>query len=1168
MKGWLRKELKINLQLWLSLFLPDYVEKPRLSSGYAYVFRLVRNKNPKSKFCKFISTSFPSVLIALILFPFASQGQSDNISLAGRQLEKADSLLELRELDSSFEITKNELRRLRKEQKFNTPKLGICYHLLGNIFLEKSQFDSAYYYFEKGFNFFLQSSNSYPIELAQSQNNLGQYYFKNGDYERALEFHQEALRIRSKSLGEESAETADSYNNVGNCYFRLLNFSAAFEAHKKALSVRKKVLEANHPDVAISYLNLGTGYRLIRKYEEALSYYEPALAIRKTHFGESHPKTASIYNSLGTIYLEREQYPKAAKILSKALASLQKEKNVNPSQLASLSNNAGNAAYQVGDYRKSLELHQNALKLRLEIYEEQHPKVADSYNNVANCLTGLGDFTQALFYFEKALKLRETRPAPDPISILIANVNLGNCYQYMGAYATALAYYEKAIELDSKIEAANHYYLPEIFTNLGKCYFQLENYQLALRNYEEAGKLYEYFYTQNHPTTALTFNNLGSIYLKVGNNELAKTNFTKALNGFENKNPNHPAISEIFKNLAILSARSEDFESAFQNFDLALNKLGFSNNMALAHFARPLELLGVLKAKANIHFERSKIQETQSELEKASETYTIALNLMDSVSINFIEPDSRQQMVAQYFELFEQAIEVNIAAWKLNGEQDYFEKAFAISEKSKSFLLLENLRKSKAAEFAGIPDSLIEKERDLDIQIAWLEKKIKNAALVESENISEWENELFAQRQAQQALLQSFEKDFPNYYRLKYDRNTISLANLQKQYIATDQAMLEFFEGEENVYLFYIEKNHFNCFEIQKDFPLEKWINVLRNGLYYYGLANNDVSQGYNDSYVLYAHELYKKFFAPILEVEKMPSKLLIVPDGVLGYLPFEALLSEIPEKKERFKTFQYLIRDYQFSFSYSATMLEEISKRNNRAKKGLLAFAPIFQNDSRGLSPLQNNSLEVQVIQELLGGDIHIATQATLPNFLQLASDYQILLLATHGKADHESGEDSFLAFTEIRDSLDNENLYVRDLYNCHFPAELVVLSACETGIGEHQLGEGIISLARGFSFAGARSVVTTLWSVNDSRTAQFMESFFKYLKAGKSKDAALRQVKLDFIEEGRMVAHPFSWAGFMVIGEVAPLDFGGGFNWWFWGIGLGVLAVVFFFFREKLKG
>ena len=284
-----------------------------------------------------------------------------------------------------------------------------------------------------------------------------------------------------------------------------------------------------------------------------------------------------------------------------------------------------------------------------------------------------------------------------------------------------------------------------------------------------------------------------------------------------------------------------------------------------------------------------------------------------------------------------------------------------------------------------------------------------------------------------------------------------------------------------------------------------------------------------------------------------MPKQITIIPDGVLGYIPFEALLRKLPTNSTKFSEHAYLLNDYQISYAYSATLYKKMKNRQHtQTRKTLLAFAPSFvsqqllANESRSISEvrglltdLKYNIPEVKAIQQLIGGDIFTDLAATKETFLNKATAYKILHLSTHGKADVIKGDYAYLAFTEVKDSIENNFLYNKDLYHMNIQADLVVLSACETGIGELQQGEGIISLARGFSYAGAKSVITTLWSVDDQKTMNIMKQFYSFIKDGAPKDQALRQAKLNFLEDYGNLAHPFFWAPFVPIGDMSPMKF-----------------------------
>lgn len=302
----------------------------------------------------------------------------------------------------------------------------------------------------------------------------------------------------------------------------------------------------------------------------------------------------------------------------------------------------------------------------------------------------------------------------------------------------------------------------------------------------------------------------------------------------------------------------------------------------------------------------------------------------------------------------------------------------------------------------------------------------------------------------------------------------------------------------------------------------------------------------------------------------------MLIPDGVLGYIPFDALLTKTISKahENQFQHYPYLGLEQTICYAFSATFLHELMQSKTQAKENqLLAFAPSFhqQNQQKeeminpvfaqrsSLSPLLFNQSEVKKIKEQFAGMVYQNSTANKTNFIQEAPNYRYLHIASHGKMNDENADLSYIAFSQLGDSTNQEELlYLRELYDLDIPADMVVLSACETGIGELQNGEGIISLARGFSYAGAKSIITSLWNVNDQKTANLMVDFYQNLKIGQRKDLALANAKKHYIKNNSATfSHPFYWAGFVPIGDmgkIAPLNSEN----WFWILVLGGVLLI----------
>ena len=240
------------------------------------------------------------------------------------------------------------------------------------------------------------------------------------------------------------------------------------------------------------------------------------------------------------------------------------------------------------------------------------------------------------------------------------------------------------------------------------------------------------------------------------------------------------------------------------------------------------------------------------------------------------------------------------------------------------------------------------------------------------------------------------------------------------------------------------------------------------------------------------------------------------------------------------------------------------------------LAFAPKFTNSEdvetiamrrNGLGHLKYNTIEVAAIDNLFNTNVFKDSSATKTNFISNAKDYKIIHLSTHAKSNDTYGDYSFIAFSK-NDSLQKDKLYVRELYNLDLDADMVVLSACETGIGELKKGEGVISLARAFTYAGARSTITSLWNVNDAQTTKLMTLFYTNLKEGMPKDEALRKAKLTYIENENLTS-PYFWAAFTPTGDMKAIEISSNSKLKYIGIGALLLVLLFgvrFFLKKRI--
>ncbi len=848
--------------------------------------------------------------------------------------------------------------------------------------------------------------------------------------------------------------------------------------------------------------------------------------------------------------LEQGQYQLAKLQYDQVLNKLHQAPSLSDSILlrAEIIHKIGNYFLETKEYGQAVPMLEQALEERKRKLGTWHPAIADSYVNLGICAQARGDFDQALDFHQQALAIRSDLIPEQLPKLAQCHNNIGLCYDDQQnfeaskrAYRASLAGYQTAF-------GEQHPKVADVLLNLGNLYGVEGQIDSFILYQNKAQLIWKSLYGNDHPLVALSYNNLANAYDQLGQSSKALDLFQRALR-IQQKiyGTAHPDVAATHFNMGLTLAWQENWDEAEASFQESLSALQLQSDHP-SPFERvndPVLLLRLLKVAAEIPKRRFQAEQEIDHLKQAAEYLAQADQLIDHLRTSYTATASKLALAQSAQSIYADAVHLAITIGDLSKDKSYYEQAYYYAEKSKGLILLESLKKSDAASFTGVPDERLQVIGQLETDIGSLETQlflIQQRHLKESEpQIDSLNNLIFSKKQSLKASIQQLEQDFPEYYRLRYETTPPEISWLQSHLINENESILEYFLGNRFLYLFVINQSEFHVLSIpiQSDFRslISNYNNTIRNFPY---VPSKELRSNI-ESYAKAASNLYQHLIAPAVTLIK--HRLILIPDEELGYLSFEALLKEMPSNLSLFKEYQYLIQDYTISYNYSTGLLKEMQTHPTKGKlKPYLGFSPTFgPNHSKQLNELKYSQAEVQGTQERLGGEIFAGVRATKANFLQEQSRYRILHLATHGKANDAYGDYSFLAFTENTDVQGDEALlFVREIYNLNTNAELIVLSACETGTGELQQGEGIASIARSFSYAGAKSLVASHWSVDDKATSQLMHSFFDFINEGFTKDEALRAAKLDFIEKGKHKdVHPFYWASFVPIGNMNQIYF-----------------------------
>ncbi len=1059
-----------------------------------------------------------SILFFLFVF-FQHKGVSQNI-----QWSPTDTVLANKLLDEGKELgrqgkykemyPKVDSARQIYESIFpqGSKNTGVAFRLTGRSLLRTGEPERAKYFMQKAAPLYDKYFGGTDPQTAGLSFEIGNCIMALGDYEPALAPFHKALEIYLLKEKDNIAMLPTLYGNIAICYYNTKRVETAIEFVKKSIAIQET--QSSSKGMATNVHNLANFYYAVGQHALAEETYKKALDLCKINGEEKMLTAGYIWTNLGNVQVAKGNFRAG---LESQIKGYEIKKNAPdykyPLALVTSLKHIGDTYRTASDYQNAIQFHSKALADMLALSSDAHKELSQIYYSLGVDYKYTKEYSKAIPFLEKAASYGKLSDLETEILALQA---LGNLYLQIYQIEKAHTYFQTAFDLDNSSTNKNPGAHPSILLGLGTC-FMPANFDRATEMFRKGVAATEKKWGEQHTETAI-----------------AKLDYARAL------------------------LKYGHLADASRQLDSVLIALNWHKNADLGDLNRVVLTMSAMGEKAHLLLKKYATAPSP-ELLNESLALTIEFDRLFSVLHSaYTNRGSIVTLGAYSKDGFDNAIKLCRTLHENSDSTHYFHNAFLYAEKTKSLLLYEGTQEAKALHFSGIPDTLLAQEYNLRVDIAYYDQKRfelenKGAAPTDSALLA-LSSRAFDLRQQFESLKKTFETDYPDYYRLKYDLRVEDVAAVQRDLLYPDMALVEYFVGDSAVYIFTIGKKDYSVLEVKKDFPLEQWVAQLRRGMTAFH-TDADMAVQYDTLAALYteaASNIYEKLVAPI--AAKLPAKVIFIPDGVLGYVPFEALLVEKPANPTRWSQHHYLLNDHSVSYCYSATMLREMLYRRHKQQPTLnfLGFAPHYNGDTtlldslfqyddnmrKDLRPLPYSGEEVFRGAKMMKGQAFIGGEASKSAFTENASRARILHLATHGQANDRAGDYCFLVFADPADSAQHELLYARDIYNLQLNADLVTLSACETGIGELQGGEGIISLARAFAYAGAKSIVTSLWSVSDAKTKDLMLDFYKNLRKGMLKDDALRQAKLDFLKRNRgQAAHPFYWAGFVGIGNMGKM-------------------------------
>ncbi|MDO9256410.1 MAG: CHAT domain-containing protein [Bacteroidales bacterium] len=1020
----------------------------------------------------------------------------------------------------------------------------------------RSSYDSAIIFFREVADSNLKS-NRYA-EWLKGVSGLIDCYRSKGDLDEAMRLADQALAIATNKV-----------DTAGNIFNSLIQKKASLFSDKRQFDPAVALYNRNiriyssgsaTPDtgLAMAYNGMGTVNLLQNKYTEALGEYYKAIEVYEKISHTRNVNYTGTLQNIGIVYSITGNYEKAEQYFLKSLKVNQELLKSEDPRLATLYLNMGRFYQIVRNDSKAIEFMKQAEKIYLSQNQSNSIPAGSLFLNMGVMYIYTADFEKAQNYFDKSLEIILAKAPGNKADLLTLYLNKGLIAEKKGEFASSKNYYLKGLSIGDKLPNS-----VKVLRGLANVSFKMSDKTDAHAYYKMALKKSIEMYGEQHPETALTYLRYGE-FLSMTGAKQALVYLNKSLNLYKKSFGNvNIDVSTAYNYIGSYYSRIHDFNKAVSYFQLSLiagfssfTSNNISDNPEILSDNLNENLLNTLTYKATALLSLYLSDTTRTDLLKnCVASYTLSLKMVEMLRSTYQDENSKLFISENEKTTFTNALLSQVKLYRKTQNPAALDEAFSLSEKGKSAVLLSHLRDKEAKSIGRIPENLLNQDASLKSEIYFYNKQIhdqKITANPDDAKIKMWNSRIFDLSRKQDELIKSIEKNYPAYYNLKYDNSVISINDIQKK-LSPEQAIIEFTLTDSTLYTFAITSSSKQLVNTSIDSSFFSNLQIVRAQLT--GKDFNNYTAADFKAFINSSYGLYQKLLYPIQPLIK-GKELIIIPDGELGYLSFDILLTSLPEiSKPSYRKLPYLIKESAISYAPSATtFFDELKRKNIKNNGRILAFGPGYgadnaalnQKDENGrllkntLSNLTNTRDEIKNLKEYFNVKAYLGKDATETTFKKTASDYRVLHLAMHTIINNENPLYSKLIFDKQKgDTIDDGMLNASELINMELHADMAVLSACNTGSGKMRKGEGIMSLSRDFFYAGVPGIIMTSWAVEDRSGVKLMENFYRYIAQGKPRHEALRLAKIEYLENcDKLTAHPHYWAAYMNVGDISPLQ------------------------------
>lgn len=852
----------------------------------------------------------------------------------------------------------------------------------------------------------------------------------------------------------------------------------------------------------------------------------------------------------GVLLEVRTSYNQAIEAYLQALRIKQRNTRWSDSLVYEVNVHTGTSYYHINNFDSA-----NYFLLEAEMLAQRYPGVPEKermYNDLGAMYYESGNYLQSRNYFNHALEIIKKNPDQDASWVVNIENNIAAACYKLGQYQQAIAIYQTLV--------SRNLFTSQIFLNMGIAYKAMGDYKEALK----------WFRKVNAPTLPRVYNEIAHAYL-LKNDPDSAAYFLNLFHkippgGKVRPNSIYYGMHHLYDGEVCI--KRKQYEAALPELQQAIIVLGgrfnnpdpFSNPENFTGTFLSFRLFDALVKKASVFDTLYIVQKKEKYLQAALATYKSAINLLRYIEKSYDTDDAKLFLKSNNQQVYQQAVLVCFRLHALHPNAGYAQQAFVMAERNKASVMYSELAEKNFRKLPGLDPILLQQERNIKYNIARV--SIKGDRAIDSNTAAALTSEK-ADFEIQLAQVQRAIEQNSHYYKLKYSETYPRPDSIQ-QFLTSQQAVISFYATGNALQVFVITKNDFKQTRIDSLAALKEaitqWLTVLQN-----------TENGRRFKGQPWGERIYKLLVKPVQALAGSTFEWTIIPDNILYYLPFESLPAEDkPDGKTLLETNEI---SYQFGARFFVMQAEHA--QSARSSYNTLAMAPFAQNSLPFPHPVYNNMLQLPASgKEIAGltGLSYTGAPATKAQFLLHYNQFPVVHLATHAIADTGNSAISFIAFYPATQQPAQDALYLEELYGLNMEnTRLMIISACETGNGQLVNSEGVLSITRGFAYAGCASMVNSLWKADDEATAAILHQFHLYLQKGYTKPKALRQAKLDYLHSNTVNKSPGYWAHLLLTGDTQPLVKTSTNYWWLLGSGalvaLLLTGVILYKRREKSR-